>query len=57
MDTARCKTCWKELEKVLWPLNVIGFVAELEPVVLLVVPIETAFARLGPNPCEFRRLT
>jgi len=29
MDTARCKTCWKELENVLWPLNVIGLLTEL----------------------------
>jgi hypothetical protein len=29
MDTARCRTCWKELEKVLEPLNVMGAVAEL----------------------------
>jgi len=38
METARCKTCWKELEKVLWPLNVIGFERELA--VLLVLPIK-----------------
>jgi hypothetical protein len=29
MDTARCKTCWKELEKVLWPVNVTGVAREL----------------------------
>ena len=41
MDTARCKTCWKELEKVLWPENVIALDAEL--LAELVVPISDCF--------------
>jgi hypothetical protein len=45
METARCKTCWKELEKVLWPVNVIGVERELE--VLLVVPITNYLCKIG----------
>ena len=51
MDTARCRTCWKELEKVLWPLNVMGFVTELEELaVLLVVPISNYLCKIGAEP-------
>jgi hypothetical protein len=45
IDTARCNTCWKELEKVLWPLNVTGVDRELD--VLLVVPITNYLCKIG----------
>ena len=50
METARCRTCWKELEKVLWPLNVIGSVTE--PVVL--VPISNCLCKIGAEPLRVR---
>ena len=52
MDTARCKTCWKELEKVLWPLNVTGFVTELA--VLLVLLISNCLCKIGAEPLRVR---
>jgi hypothetical protein len=45
MDTARCNTCWKELEKVLWPLNVTGVERELDAP--LVVPITNYLCKIG----------
>jgi hypothetical protein len=54
IDTARCKTCWKELEKVLWPVKVIGFVRELELVALLVVPINDYLCNIGAEPLGVR---
>ena len=52
IDTARCKTCWNELEKVLWPLNVTG--VERELVALLVVPITNYLCKNGAEPWRVR---
>jgi len=57
METARCKTCWKELEKVLWPENVTGLVTELaELAVLLVLPISDYLCNIGAEPLRVRPL-
>jgi hypothetical protein len=47
METARCNTCWKELEKVLWPLNVIAELLEL---------ISHYLCKMGAEPRRVRPL-
>jgi hypothetical protein len=46
IDTARCRTCWKELEKVLDPLNVI-VLAVLAAEVTLEAIIESLLQKRG----------
>jgi len=53
-DTARCRTCSKELEKVLWPANVTG--VERELLALLVVPINDYLCNIGAEPLRIRPL-
>src|ERR1700739_4592309 len=41
IETARCNTCWKELAKVLWPVNVSDE---------LLVPINDCLCKNGAEP-------
>lgn len=50
METARCKTCWKELEKVLWPVNVTGLLSELAELLITNHLCNIRAEPCGPGP-------
>jgi hypothetical protein len=54
IDTARCRTCWKELEKVLEPLNVMGAAAEVSAELAAELPTELVDEAIAKTLCKTR---